>query len=785
MNSLEKSFSQLALKAPWITALLVITYILFSFWGLKSLTFNVDPSVYYDTQSPNYKVLKDIEDTYGKPDNIVIILHAQNGTVYNRENLALLEEITNEAWKLPYVSRVDSVSNHNHSWSEDDEMFVEALGEEIEDKSTTQLQQIKRIALGSPELRNRLTSANGEMALIRCTLVLPSSNKKLAETEISEAAQALVKRFEKANPDIDILLSGGAIHNYETDATLGHDMQHSMPLMYAVIFSLLGLLLRSFSAMIMIMVVTLTSCLSAFGLSSIFGVSLNTMSISALNIIITVTIAHCVHIHIGFMQKFRTGISKLEAIRESLALNMIPITLTSITTMLGFLSMNFSKMPPARDLGNISAIGVITAFILTMTLVPLLLKLLPFKQPATTQDSVTDRLMGSLSHTVVRKRGMLFGICALLTLIMLPLASTNIMNDRFTESIKLPNQYRSDNTKMDKHFGGMYSIEYNFEAQGEGGISEPEYLNALDKFVSWLREQPNVKSVHAYSDLIKRLNQNMHNDDPSYYTIPKTRDEAAQYQLLFEMSQPMGSDMNNTITPEKNATRLIVALPSTDTRDLIELHQRADIWVAENMPEYMHKSGGSLSVLWAYIAQKAVFDGIKGALFALTLISIILIIVFRSVKIGLISLIPNLLPMAFGYGIWALMNGQITMIQTLVMSLTIGIVVDDTVHFLSKYLRARNNLKMDQANAVRFAFKSVGSALLITTLILMTGFGMMLGSSFIPNSNMGMMTMFILGSALFLDFFMLPPLLMLLDKKTDYSDEALTEGDKDNYVLQQ
>ncbi len=764
MESLEKHLSMAPLKRPFAFLLcsLMMTFLLIA--GLQHIKFDADPSVYFSDQHEHYRAFKKIEAVYGHADSTVIVVKATKGSLYTRENLAIIEDLTNKAWSLPYATRVDSLANYNYSFSQDDELYVEHLIEDALNLTDEQLAMIENVAKTDPDIKDRLASSRAEMAMIRIRASLPKLNRQQEEKEMSDAALAIAAEYE-ALEHIDILFSGNVFSNTAVTNVAENDVATVIPLMYAVIFTLLGVLLRSFVAVFSIFLITNLSCMAALGLASWMGIVINMMSITSVNIIITVAIAHCVHILVFFLQQFHQGIDKKTALSESLRINLIPITLTSVTTALGFLSMNFSNMPPAHDLGNIVAMGVLIAFLLSILLLPPMLLILPIKRRKHQQQGLIDRWMNSLGAAVVHRYKPLLVISLLFSAGMLYLAPQNVMNDKFTENIKMPNQFRMDNQEIDTYFGGLYTVEYILTAINEGGIAEPEYLLAMEKFARWLRQQPEVRSVQSYTDLIKRLKRNMYGDEKRYYKIPSSREEAAQYQLLFEMSQPFGADMTTTIRQDKNATRLIVSLPSTDTMDLIQLQLRAQAWQRDNMPEYMYFSGESLAVMWAYLGQEAIIDGLKGALLALALISLILAIVFKSVKYGLISLIPNLLPAGVGYGIWAVINGQLSMGQMMVLTITIGIVVDDTVHFLSKYLRGKREHNNSPEKAVRYAFKQVGPALWITTTVLVIGFGMLLNSGFMPNSDLGALTMFILISAISLDFFLLPPLLILLDKK--------------------
>ena len=229
------------------------------------------------------------------------------------------------------------------------------------------------------------------------------------------------------------------------------------------------------------------------------------------------------------------------------------------------------------------------------------------------------------------------------------------------------------------------------------------------------------------------------------------------------MSLPYGLDLNNQIDISKSATRLVVSLESISSNELLAMEENAQAWLRDNAP-HMQSNGASPSVMFAYIGQRNIRSMLVGTSVALVLISLILIFALRSLKIGLISLVPNLAPAAMGFGLWGMLYGQVGLGLSVVMGLTLGIVVDDTVHFLSKYLRARREQGLSSEDAVRYAFHTVGIALIITTLVLIAGFMVLTQSAFKLNSDMGLLTAITIGLALLADFIFLPPLLMKADK---------------------
>jgi hypothetical protein len=267
------------------------------------------------------------------------------------------------------------------------------------------------------------------------------------------------------------------------------------------------------------------------------------------------------------------------------------------------------------------------------------------------------------------------------------------------------------------------------------------------------------------TDTFKRLNQSMHGDSSDWYRLPAERELAAQYLLLYEMSLPYGLDLNNQINIDKSATRMTVMLYNMTTNSVLELEQRSRQWMQDNLPPSMQNDAASPTLMFSHIGERNIRSMLLGTTVALLLISLILVFALRSPRIGLLSLLPNLIPAALAFGVWGLFVGQIGLALSVVTGMTLGIVVDDTVHFLSKYLRARREKGLDAQDAVRYAFSTVGLALVVTSIVLIAGFMVLTFSAFTLNSNMAFMTAVTIFFALIADFLLLPPLLMAVDGK--------------------
>jgi hypothetical protein len=502
------------------------------------------------------------------------------------------------------------------------------------------------------------------------------------------------------------------------------------------------------------------------GVAGFAGVKLTPISMSATIVILTLAVADSIHILISLRGLMREGMAKLDALAEAVRLNFMPVTITSLTTVVGFLSLNFSDSPPFWHLGNITAVGITAAWLFSLTLLPALVSLLPFKVKQTVEPEWSQRAMDRLADMViVNRRKLLAGIGAAAAL-LIAFIPTIDFNDQWVEYFGESIEFRTDSDRALQHFG-MYPIEYSVPAIDAGGVSEPEYLANLEEFAEFLRSQPEVTHVYSISDIMKRLNKNMHADDPSYYRIPDNRELSAQYLLLYELSLPYGLDLNDRINIDKSASRVTATLNNATTSETKQLLDASRAWMADNWPDYMQTQPTSAQVMFTYITDRNVQNMLIGTIAAVVAIALIMMFALRSFRLGLLSMVPNGLPILATFGAWAILVGEVGFSVATVASISLGIIVDDTVHFLSKYVRARNEKGLSAEDSIRYAFRNVGMAIVVNTIILVVGFAVLTASAFKLNADMGLMTILAIVFALILDFLFLPTLLLIGSKEED------------------
>lgn len=746
----------------WIIALTVIL-VLFAASGGRYLVFNNDYRVFFNEDNPELLAFEHMENTYnGRDENVLIVLAPKNGDVFTRENLAVIEKYTELAWQTPHSIRVDSLTNFQHSYASEDDLVIEKLVTDADDIADVDLQQIRATALSDPLLVKRLVSDDGRVTGINITIQLPGKDPVAEEPEVVHFARDLAEQIRTENPDMDVHLTGMVMLNAAFAEASEHDMSTLMPLTLLVFLISIAMLTRGWTSAFASLWMILFSILVAMGLAGWFGIDLTSISASAPTIILTLAIANAIHVLVAFLHEMKLGRDKADAMRESLRVNLQPVFLVSFTTMLGFLTMNFSESPVFHGLGNIVAMGMLCSFILSVTFLPALMMVLPVSTPAPSKADKKNA-MENLAEFVIRNQNkLLIGVGGLFFVLVFFLPR-NELNDEWIQYFGEGMEFRQATDFTTDNLTGVYRIDYSLNAQETDGISDPQFLRQVQAFVDWYRAQPEVVQVSALTDIMTRLNKNMNNDDPAFAVLPESRELAAQYLLLYEMSLPYGLDLNNQINIDKSATRVTVTTTNLPVKETLALEERAQEWLQANAPDIRGDGTGS-TIMFAHVGVRNIQGMLLGTAIGLIFISAILLYVFRSVKMGLISLIPNLMPSIMGFGLWGLLVGEVGLGLATVAGVTMGIVVDDTIHFLSKYLRARREKGLNSEDAVRYAFASVGTALWFTTVTLVAGFAVLAFSSFKLNADMGVLTAIILIFALIADFLLLPPLLMKLDR---------------------
>ncbi|MFL0931260.1 RND family transporter [Vibrio parahaemolyticus] len=762
-------------KYSLLVLLATIFLIIVATIGGKNLYFRGDYDIFFDGTNKQLLAFDEIQTTFAKTDNLAIVIAPEDGDIFTPQTLSLIQKITVDAWQVPYSSRVDSIANYQHTEAFDDDLLVEDLLYSEYELTPDRISKVKSIALSEPVLKSALVSEKGDVTVVNITVQLPEMDKTAEVEEVVSSINAMIDRYQRAYPDVTFHKAGIIAMNHAFMTAAQDDSSTLVPTMLVVILVFLTIMLRSILSVIATLIVIIGSVMATMGISGWAGMFLSTATVNVPTLIMTLAVADCVHVIATMRQSMKNGFTKAQSIERSIALNFVPILITSVTTAIGFLMMNMSDSPVLRDFGNLSALGVMVACFLSVTLLPALLKLLPIHvKMETSQDQ--KHVMDRLGDFVVSQRRALLPLSVVVIVVCASLIPLNKVNDESVEYFGQRNEFRQAADFMEERISGMTNISIAIKTNESQGIAAPDFLNTIGEFSSWLRGQPETDHVATLADVYKRLNKNMHGDNEAYYSLPQERELAAQYLLLYEMSLPYGLDLNNQINVDKSSIKMVLTVANLGSVELVDLENRIYQWFAEHAPQYQVVAS-SPSLMFAHIGETNMASMLSTLPITLVLISALLIFALRSVRLGLISLMPNIAPAVIGFGLWALISGEINLGLSVVVTLTLGIVVDDAVHFLSKYQRARREGQTAE-QAVRYAFRTVGRALWITTVVLVAGFSVLAMSSFRLNADMGQLSAIVIFIALVVDFLFLPTLLMLFDKKA-----YLQESPSDNARL--
>lgn len=757
----ESRYTALLIQQPLWFLCVPLMLALLAFGGLAKLTSTPDNRIFFSEDNPQLQALEAMEATFAKSDNAFIAVEAKNGTIFTPRFLSMLLELTEQGWQAPYSSRVNSLANFQRITASGDDIDITDLIESDVELTDAYVEGVRDFVMNKPALINRMISADGRVTGVNIAVLKPEGETQVV-FEVVDFARKLVADFEVRYPDINFYLTGSTPYDAAFSEIPAKDNQLLGPLMFSLILLIAGLSLRSVWAVVAVVVLIGLTVGATLGITGWVGASLNAGTAGAPVILLTLSVAYCVHVLVSLRQQMIAGLAQRAAVIEALRINFKPVAITSITTALGFLSLNFSDAPPFRQLGNMVALGVMITFVLSVTFLPAFFCFFKLKQPDTAAPM--SKILSWCAEFVIRWRKILLPVMGCL-IFLLSLGSMRIvLDDNFLEYFDERYRVRQDTDFIETHLTGMNALEFPVPALETGGVTEPSYLKELEEFENWLIVQPGVTSTVSITEILRDLNQQMHGGDPDWHRLPDSRELAAQYLLLYEISLPAGLELTNQVDISKSSSRVVALVRNASSADLRELNDRAEQWLETNITDRTIVGSG-LSLIFAYISERNIRSMLFGSLFALVGISLILIFALKSFRMGLLSLAPNLFPAAMALGAWGYFVGTAGLSVAIVVAVTLGIVVDDTVHFLSRYLHARRERGLNPEDAVRFTFSTVGVALWITSVTLIVGFSVLFLSGFKVTAEMGLLSAVTIAFALIADFLFLPALLMAIDKR--------------------
>ena len=726
--------------------------------GTQDAQFSANQRDFFKPSDQNLNNLIRIEDDYTSDKNVMVLVEPHNHNVFTPDTLRAIQQLTEFGWSIPYSQRVESLSNHIYTQVDGDDLLVEFLVEDVDTLSASELLARKRYATGKTGVKDYLITREGDLSLVSVILNFPDTDTGEAAIEVMDYVHDYVARIDQQYPDIDFRVAGGVAVETALPGIVKADGRTIFPFALILVFAFLTFTLRDLIGNIACIATSVLAIMAGMGAVLWSGVKVSPILVNTPAIIVIIAMADCIHLMVNYAQGLARGLDKKTALEKSIEVNFSPIIFTSLTTAVSFFALNFSESPPFAHMGNAAAVGILYAMLASLTFLPALVYYLPSKARGVNKlPSMGGLIRFYQPHANKIIVGFVLVMVALASLIPL-----NRLDDNFVEFFDKDLEVRRNMDFMIERISGSVVVNLSIPATENGGIYDPHYLSLLEDLDARLHENPQLRFATSLLEVMKTLNKNLHEDDTAWYRIPESRELASQYLLMYEMSLPFGHDLNNLINFDRSETRVIAVYDQLSDKELIDLEHNIQQWLDEHQFDTREAIIGSANLAFAHMQYTNVNNLSKGFVVALVFISLLLIGMFRSWSLGLISMVPNLFPAAMAFGVWAMISGKIGFGMSVGITITLGIVVDDTIHFLAKYKYAREQLHLNNHDAVKYAMDTVGVAMLLTTAMMSIAFTALLFSDFIPNQDLGLITIITIVCAVLVDLILLPILLLKL-----------------------
>jgi predicted RND superfamily exporter protein len=630
---------------------------------------------------------------------------------------------------------------------------------ELSSLSQADLDEIRAIALADDDLTKSILSPTGDMALARIKFKV-SVDDQDHRLGVARSVIALRDSLREDFPDVEIYVLGGVLFELDSYNAQIDDQLLLFPLVVSLGVGLLWFCLRSLLYAVSLFVIAFATIALTVGSYGWLGIPLNQISSLGPLVVLVIAIADGIHIVSVYAQGLHAKLSKLEAMRESMRINFQPITLATITTSMGFLSLNYCSSPGIYGFGNIIAIGVCWAYVVTLTFLPTLILFLPTNKIP--KPLGVKSFIEQVSLLVSNRGNQLFwggAVLIVATLALLPMNNLDFNRYSFVDE---DSDFHHVMEAMREKIGNDQSLVYSVHSGEYYGITQTEFLTQVDNFSQWLEGQPEASFVASYTDYLRNRNKAEHDDDEAWNVLPTDQLQVIDYLVGYQLVQEIEPSLEPIFNTDYSAIRLSVGTSNLTNGELLIFNDRIDAWIDANLkPEYevMH---GDNSILFARLDQNISIELMQGFTVSFLLITLTMLIGLKSVRYGLLSIMPNLFPATIVFGFWGLFVGELNPYILMLFSISIGLVVDDSVHILSKYISARRE-GADPEDAVNYSLDKAGSAITITTLSLAIGTMILIFSNTFHFQNMAMLLTPIIVVALFLDLLFLPPLLIKFD----------------------
>jgi len=749
------------IKFRWIIAILIPLMTVMIASNLKHMEFEGSYRIWFGNDS---KILKDYDNfrsIFGNDDAVTIMIKNENG-IFNKESLHVIEEITEKLWQTKYIARVDSITNYQYVHADEeypDEVIVEDFIEEVGALDDAAMKERAAIAVGEEIIVGKIISHDAKTAMI----VGRMTPKAGANPEVSQilvnAVNTIVEPYRKDG--LEFHLGGGPYLNMAFISLGQYDAKTFTPLVLIISMILLWIIFKRASGMFLSISVVIFTFIIVLSVQVLLGYKMNNFTANIPVFVVAIGIADAMHLFWIYLIGRRRGMDNHEAIHYSVHKNFLPILLTSLTTAVGFASLGISAVVPIKTLGIATANAALLAFILTILFVPAILAIINPKVKAKAvkeRDHKSPIAVAYAKFVVSNDKALLFGSIAIFAVVSLGILHVKVDSNTvryFDKSV----DFRQTVESMQENLSGPMSYEIVIDSKVKDGIKSAEFMKTVEKFSEEFKATyPDVRHTNSLVNVVKKFNDVMDGSK----SIPDNSELIAQYLLLYSLSLPQGMEINDMMDVDEQLLRLTCAINVVDTSLDLEMIKWAESWW-NNTAYSAHVDGQT--AMFAHMQHDVTDTLINSILLAITLVSIMMLLIFRSIKMIPLFVIPNVLPIVLVVGVMGWLGITIDMGVAISGAIIIGVAVDDTIHFLIKYREARRRGDTLQ-ESLEYVFSYAGSAIIFTTIILSSAFLIFMFSNFLPNVNFGVVTAIALIIAVLVDLLMLPALLSIVDNRS-------------------
>ena len=735
---------------------------------------------------------------FGRDERVILAVKSDN--IFTLKFLNTLKEMHEELENnVPFLDDITSLYNVRNTRGEGDKLITDDLLEYFP-KTEAEVAVIKQQAMASHFYKDLFISQDGKMTTIVIETDAYSHEGQVEVSDVdafdegfddstSSSADGIVAEPVEARPfltdkenaelvnavlaiaekykkeGLEIYVAGSPSVNHALKSQMQADMQKFMRITFLIIIVFLFVMFRRASAVFYPLLVIILSLLATVGTMAWSGVAFKLPTQIVPSLLMAVSIGATVHILSIFFDRFNTTGEKKEAIKYTLGHSGLAIAMTSVTTAIGVGSFAGSEVAPISDLGIFASLGVMVSLVLTLTLLPALLSITKLKQKVKTEAGKLDNVMKKLSVIPVNHYKSIIVISTILVILALT-AATRI--DLSHDPLKWfqPDSYDRVSTEViDESLNGSVTIELIIDTKTENGWNDPERLNKLNKLSAdmeqYVDSHTHIGKVISLATIIKETNRALHENDEAHYTIPDNADLVSQELLLFENSG--SDDLEDVVDSQFSKARISIKLPWTDAVKAVEVLGYVKDTAAKTFPNDTVIATGMIPLLINTFAH-AVSSSVTSYMIAAIAITFMMMIILGSVRIGLLSMIPNLTPIILGLLIMYVANIPLDMFTLLIGSIAIGLAVDDTIHFMHNFRRYYLE-SGDAEKAIEQTFFTTGKAMVITTIVLSLGFYAYMFANMISVQNFGLLTGSVIVLALLADLLLAPALMMVVAKR--------------------